>query len=68
MKLIVVRHGQTKENALGICQGVSIGGELSEKGIEQVKRLAERLISLAKNNVKLKKNTTRRIMLLLNTN
>ncbi|MCX6708990.1 MAG: histidine phosphatase family protein [Candidatus Woesearchaeota archaeon] len=42
MKLIIARHGETEENAKGICQGQSIG-TLSRKGIEQAKKLALRL-------------------------
>lgn len=42
MKIIIVRHGETKENAAGIIQGQS-HGKLSKNGIEQVKRVGERL-------------------------
>ncbi len=42
MKLIIVRHGETVENATGICQGQSFG-TLSEKGKEQAQKVAERL-------------------------
>ncbi len=42
MKLIIVRHGETVENATGICQGQSYG-TLSEKGKEQARKVAERL-------------------------
>ncbi len=42
MKLIIVRHGETIENATGICQGQSYG-TLSEKGKEQARKVAERL-------------------------
>ncbi len=42
MKLIIVRHGETKQNAVGIIQGQS-HGELSKKGIEQAKKLGGRL-------------------------
>ncbi|MBW2970484.1 histidine phosphatase family protein, partial [Candidatus Woesearchaeota archaeon] len=42
MKLIIVRHGQTIENAKKICQGQSLG-TLSEKGIKQAKKIGERL-------------------------
>ena len=42
MKLLVVRHGQTEENAAEIIQG-HIPGHLSAKGIQQSKDLAEEL-------------------------
>ena len=42
MKLYVVRHGQTEENASGIVQGHN-HGTLSSLGIEQSKLLATRL-------------------------
>lgn len=42
MRLIAVRHGETEENASGILQG-HLPGELTDKGKEQVKKLAERL-------------------------
>ncbi len=42
MKLIIVRHGETEENAKGICQGQKLG-TLSKKGKEQAKKLGERL-------------------------
>lgn len=42
MKIIIVRHGETEENAAGIIQGQS-HGKLSKNGIEQVKRVGERL-------------------------
>lgn len=42
MKLIMVRHGETKENAESIMQGQEYG-TLSEKGKEQVEKVAERL-------------------------
>ena len=42
MKLIITRHGQTKENKAKILQG-QIEGELSELGKEQAKKVAERL-------------------------
>ena len=42
MKLIIVRHGETIENANGISMG-HIDGTLSEKGHDQVKKLADRL-------------------------
>lgn len=42
MRLIITRHGETNENALGIAQG-HYQGTLSEKGKEQAKKLAERL-------------------------
>jgi broad specificity phosphatase PhoE len=42
MRLIIVRHGETVENILGIIQG-HLPGKLSSKGIKQVKKLALRL-------------------------
>jgi broad specificity phosphatase PhoE len=42
MRIILVRHGQTEENATGIIQG-HLPGRLSARGREQVRRLAERL-------------------------
>ena len=43
MRLILTRHGETLENAERFVQGQSVHGRLSETGIEQVKKLAERL-------------------------
>jgi probable phosphoglycerate mutase len=43
MKLIVVRHGVTKENDKGILQGIVMGGTLSKEGIGQARKVAERL-------------------------
>ena len=42
MRLILVRHGETQENAAGIIQG-HLPGTLSEKGLEQVHALGIRL-------------------------
>ncbi len=42
MNLLLVRHGQTVENAHNILQG-QLPGTLSEKGIRQVQDLAKRL-------------------------
>ncbi len=42
MKLIITRHGETIENQNKICQGQT-GGNLSEEGIEQIKKLGKRL-------------------------
>lgn len=42
MILILVRHGETIENTMGICQGQT-EGTLSEKGIKENKILAEQL-------------------------
>lgn len=42
MKLILTRHGETEENIKGIIQG-HMPGKLSENGIQQAKKLAERL-------------------------
>jgi len=43
MKLILTRHGETLENIKNIIQGNKIQGKLSPLGIEQVKKLADRL-------------------------
>lgn len=43
MRLIITRHGETIENKKGMLLGQSTPGKLSEQGIEQAKRLAERL-------------------------
>ena len=42
MKLILVRHGETEENKLRVFQGTKFG-TLSQKGINQAKKLALRL-------------------------
>ncbi len=42
MKLIIIRHGETEENKQGIIQG-HLPGTLSEEGIEQAKKVADRL-------------------------
>lgn len=42
MKIIIVRHGETEENAADIIQGQS-HGTLSKKGIKQAKKVGERL-------------------------
>ena len=42
MKLIITRHGKTIENQNEICQGQT-GGNLSEEGIEQIRKLGKRL-------------------------
>ena len=39
MKIILVRHGQTKENLHKILQGGRIGGTLSQKGVEDTEKL-----------------------------
>lgn len=41
MKLIITRHGETVENVNKVCQG-QIGGKLTEKGIEEAKKLGLR--------------------------
>ncbi len=41
-KLLITRHGQTKENADGIMQGKE-HGNINEKGFEQINKLIERL-------------------------
>lgn len=43
MKLIITRHGQTHENVKGIIQGQKGPGRLNKLGIEQAKKLAQRL-------------------------
>ncbi len=42
MKLFIVRHGETEHNRNGIVQGV-VDSPLTAKGIEQAKKLGERL-------------------------
>ncbi|MBW2971961.1 histidine phosphatase family protein [Candidatus Woesearchaeota archaeon] len=42
MKLIMVRHGETRENRDNIMQG-QIGGHLTKKGVMQAKKLGRRL-------------------------
>lgn len=42
MKLIITRHGETEENKEGIIQG-HLPGKLSADGIQQAKKVAERL-------------------------
>jgi broad specificity phosphatase PhoE len=42
MKLIIIRHGETKENKAGIIQG-HLQNHLSKTGIEQAKKIALRL-------------------------
>ena len=42
MKIILTRHGQTEENKAGILQG-HLPGKLSEEGIAQAKKVAQRL-------------------------
>ncbi|MFH1439500.1 MAG: histidine phosphatase family protein [Candidatus Woesearchaeota archaeon] len=42
MRLILVRHGETVENANEIMQG-HLPGKLNDKGIKQAKKVAERL-------------------------
>lgn len=44
MKLYVVRHGETAENALGILCGQGIDTPLTEKGIAQAQATAKRLM------------------------
>jgi broad specificity phosphatase PhoE len=41
MRLIIIRHGETNDNANGICQGQN-DSPLSENGIAQAKSLALR--------------------------
>ena len=43
MRLILTRHGETLENVSHLCQGQLIEGQLSERGKEQVEKLARRL-------------------------
>lgn len=42
MDIYIVRHGESKHNKAGIWQGL-LDGELSEKGIEQAKKLSNKL-------------------------
>ena len=44
LRLIITRHGETRENLLGVFQG-HLPGRLTHIGIDQAKRLAERLKS-----------------------
>ncbi|MGH9457181.1 MAG: histidine phosphatase family protein [Thermoanaerobaculia bacterium] len=44
-RLVVVRHGETRDNVRGIAQGWS-DSELTERGLVQVERVAERLRDL----------------------
>ena len=43
MKIYLVRHGESIANAKGIHQGQKIDTSLSKKGLEQAKKIAERL-------------------------
>jgi alpha-ribazole phosphatase len=43
MRLILTRHGETEENARKISMGQGLDGSLNSQGIEQAKKLAERL-------------------------
>ena len=43
MRLIITRHGETEENVKKIIMGSLLPGNLSKKGREQAKKLAERL-------------------------
>lgn len=43
MKIYLVRHGETIENKTGIHQGQALQGILSEKGINQAIKVADRL-------------------------
>ena len=43
MKIYLVRHGETIENKTGIHQGQALQGTLSEKGINQAIKVADRL-------------------------
>lgn len=43
MRCIITRHGETIQNAQGISQGQSVGGELTAIGVEQARQLARRL-------------------------
>ncbi|HYS53805.1 MAG TPA: histidine phosphatase family protein [Thermoanaerobaculia bacterium] len=47
-QLILVRHGQTVENVTGIAQGWK-DGTLSDLGVQQVAKLAERIAALKPN-------------------
>jgi len=42
MKLIITRHGETEENTKGIIMG-HLPGKLTPLGIEQAKKVAQRL-------------------------
>ena len=43
MKIILVRHGESEANAKGISQGQKLDSPLSKKGLEQAKKVTERL-------------------------
>lgn len=43
MKIYLVRHGESEANAKGIHQGQKIDTSLSKNGLEQAKKIAERL-------------------------
>lgn len=45
MRIYLVRHGETEENALGVIQGQT-GGNLSEKGQNQARQLGKTLKSM----------------------
>jgi broad specificity phosphatase PhoE len=42
MKIILIRHGETEQNVQGILQG-HLDGDLTERGRQQIDKLAERL-------------------------
>jgi len=54
MKLIIIRHGQTIQNANGIIQGQS-EGILSLKGHKQVEKLGNSLKKTLKQHIRIKK-------------
>ena len=65
MKLIIVRHGQTEENANGIIQGRS-EGRLNEKGLEQARKIAldlkdEKIDVIFSSDLRRAKDTTEEI-------
>lgn len=43
MRVIFTRHGETKENIAGVSMGHDVDGALNETGVEQAKKLSERL-------------------------
>ena len=47
-RLLLVRHAESEHNALGLVQGSVLDGPLSERGREQARALATRLVSDAK--------------------
>lgn len=47
-RLLLVRHAESEHNALGLVQGSALDGPLSERGREQARALARRLVADSK--------------------